>query len=491
MSLLGYSYLHAELGLTAFEPATHARLGAVTRVTSVSNGLLVPAQVATKIKTLLDHLLFALKHEGVNMQVLAQALPKVPAHAMEAGLRAAPTGRYIRVACFLWEYFSGTQLQNLPEVAGPTVYVFDPRRYITSKGMRDARWRVNFNGLGSLSYCVTVQRTPAIEALRSADILGSAQRFVADLTPMAAERAMSWAYLHETHSSFAIENEVPAQNKAEAFVALLRQASQAEPLTEAYLVALQNVCITNPLEQAAEYRQQQNWLRGPLRGALGISYVPPPPQWVPSLMSDLLAFANDAPRQMDPLICAAVVSFAFVFVHPFMDGNGRLSRFLFHHALCRSGHWGHGMLLPVSVAMKRNEAQYLTALQSYSKPARQRWDVTWLGDDAFDFKFKADESIYRYWDATACVAFGLEMAQQALHKDLKDETEFLAQFDTLYRAIDERFDVRGSDLTSLILACLLDQGKVSTHWRKKLAGSVPIAVFEAIEEEWQRLFAAI
>jgi hypothetical protein len=205
MSLLGYAYLHAHLKLTAFEPVTQARLGAVTRVTVTANGLLVPAQVAGKTQTLLDHVLFALKHEGVNLQVLAQALPKVPAHDLVVGIHDAPTGAYIRVACFLWEFFNGTQLQGLPVISGPTVDVFDASRYITTKGTRNARWRVNFNGLGSLSYCVTVQRTPAIEALLAADILSSAQRFVAALAPMAAERAMSWAYLHETQSSFAIE----------------------------------------------------------------------------------------------------------------------------------------------------------------------------------------------------------------------------------------------------------------------------------------------
>jgi len=216
--------------------------------------------------------------------------------------------------------------------------------------------------------------------------------------------------------------------------------------------------------------------------------VPPPPDWVPSLMNDLLAFANEAPKQIDPLVCASVVSFAFVFVHPFMDGNGRLSRFLFHHALCRSGQWGNGLLLPVSVAMKRSEGQYLAALQSYSKPARQAWDVMWLGDDAFELKFKSDAAVYRYWDATACVAFGLEMAQEALNKDLKVETEFLAQFDELFKAVNERFDVRGNDLTTLVLACLQNKGKVSVNRRKKFAATVPDSVFEALEEEWQRLF---
>lgn len=490
MSLLGYAYLHAHLKLTAFEPATHAKLGAVTRVTATANGLLVPALVAGKTQTLLDHLLFALKYEGVNLQVLAQALPKLPAHEMVAGIHVAPSGVYIRVACFLWEFFNGTELPGLPDISGPTVDVFDASRYITTKGTRNAKWRVNFNGLGSLSYCVTVERMPAIEALLSADILGNAHRFVADLAPMAAERAMSWAYLHETQSSFAIEKELPSHTKAEAFVALLKQANQAEFLDEPYLVALQNASMTNPLDLASQYRHQQNWLRGPLRGAVGVTYVPPPPEWVPSLMGDLLAFANEAPKQVDPLVCAAVVSFAFVFIHPFMDGNGRLSRFLFHHALCRSGQWGNGLLLPVSVAMKRNEDQYLTALQSYSKPARQAWDVTWLGDNEFDFQFKSDASIYRYWDATACVAFGLDMAQQALNIDLKDEAAFLAQFDVIFKAVDERFDVRGNDLTSLVLACLQNKGKISANRRKKFADIVPATVFDAIEAEWQSLLRA-
>jgi len=489
MSLLGYAYLHAHLRLTAFEPAQHARLGSVTRVTATADGLLVPAQVAGKTQTLLDHVLFALKHEGVNMQVLAQALPKLPAHEMVAGICAAPTGVYIRVACFLWEFFSGTELQGLPAISGPTADVFDANRYITTQGKRNNKWRVNFNGLGSLSYCVTVERTPVIEDLLAADILGHAQRFVAELAPLAAERAMSWAYLHETQSSFAIEKEMPSPSKAEAFVALLKQSGEAQLLDEAYLVALQNVCMTNPLDQAAEYRHQQNWLRGPLRGAVGVTYVPPPPEWVPGLMDDLLTFANEAPKQIDPLVCAAIVSFAFVFVHPFMDGNGRLSRFLFHHALCRSGRWANGLLLPVSMAMKRNEGQYLAALQNFSKPARQAWDVTWLGDDDFEFRLKADASIYRYWDATACVAFGLEMAQQALHKDLKDETEFLAQFDVLFKSVDARFDVRGNDLTTLVLACLQNNGKVSANRRKKFAVTVPEAVFDAIESDWQSLFA--
>lgn len=321
-----------------------------------------------------------------------------------------------------------------------------------------------------------------IEDLLSYDVLGRAQRFLTELGPVATDRALSWAYLHETESSFAIERETPSADKAEAFVALLRQAHQRRPLDENYLVELQNAAITNPFDKAAAFRHQQNWLRGPLRGAAGITYLPPPPQWVPELMAELLAFANGASRGIDPLVTAAIVSFGFVFIHPFMDGNGRLSRFLFHHVLGQSGRLHPGLLLPVSVAMKRNEVAYLGALQHFSRPMRQRWTVRWLGDEDYDFRFQGDDSLYRYWNATPCVEFGLSMARQALEQDLREETEFLARYDKVYKAIDEHFDVRGSDLTTLVISALQNQGKVSHNRRKQFRLSVPEAVFEAIEQ---------
>ena len=204
-------------------------------------------------------------------------------------------------------------------------------------------------------------------------------------------------------------------------------------------------------------------------------------------MDGLLAFANTAPDKIDPLVTAAITSFAFVFIHPFMDGNGRLSRFLFHHALCQSGRLSNGLLLPVSVAMKRNEAAYLKALQSFSAPARKCWDVRWIGDDGYDMRFLSDNTLYRYWDATLCVEFGLKMARQALEHDLKEETEFLAKFDRIFKAVDDRFDIRSNDLTTLVLSCLQNNGKVSINRRKKFELSVQPSAFDAIEEAWAEL----
>jgi Fic family protein len=206
-------------------------------------------------------------------------------------------------------------------------------------------------------------------------------------------------------------------------------------------------------------------------------------------MKGLVDFANTAPKQIDPLVAAAIVSFGFVFIHPFMDGNGRLSRFLFHHALCQSDLLKRGLLLPVSIAMKRNEDAYLVALKSFSEQARKRWEVIWIDGDEYQMTFNSDDSLYRYWNATACVEFGLEMAQQALEKDLREETEFLAKYDLIYRAIDGRYDIRGRDLNALILACMEHKGKISINRRNKFATTVPEEIFDAIEADYLKVAA--
>lgn len=483
MNIAGYGFLQRTLSLPVFPVDPPAQIAPVQRILQAADGSIqVPRSVAPASDHPLDHVLFALKHEGLNLQVLSEALPRIPAAEIRARFIEKPSSAYIRQACFLWEAFTKETLEDLPAVSGSYSDLFDPARYVTGASERHPKWRVAFNGLGSLQYCPIVRRTQDVEQLLSKRILERTQGFLDSIGLEAAERAMGWAYLSETESSFAIERETPGTNKKAAFVALLQQAHNARPLTETYLSDLQSATITNPFDRAACFRHEQNWLRqGGLRGAAGISYVPPTPESLGRLMPDFLEMANALPRQVDPLVAAAVSSFGFVFLHPFMDGNGRLSRFLFHDALCRSGELQDGMVLPVSIAMKRHEMAYLKALKSFSTPARALWSVSWIDEDQFTFDFKGSEAIYRFWDATPCVEFGLRMAEEALAVDLVQEVEFLAKFDLIRRALDEQFDLRSNDQHLLILSALQNNGIISKHRRKQLAGRVPDEVFAFIE----------
>ncbi|MDG0834869.1 cell filamentation protein Fic [Pelomonas saccharophila] len=415
----------------------------------------------------MTHLQFALKHEGTNLQAAILALKKIPAQSLAQAFQRSPSSGYARIACYLWEIANGQRLDGLPPAVGAYEKLFDEDQFVTARTLRDPRWRVDFNGIGSPSYCITVRRSPAIDELLKADILGQVAEFVSSIDQEVLDRAVRWAYLSETDNSYAIEREKPSASKAEAFATLLARAHDTEVISEDYLVALQNLAVSNPLDQADGFREEQNRLRNEMRGALGVTYLPPPPELVRPVMDAVMALCNDRDSGVDALVRGSLASFAFVFAHPFMDGNGRLSRFLFHKVACADPRLANGLVLPVSVAMKRNERDYLAALQSFSKPARAFWDVTFLSDDQIHQDFRGQPEIYRYWDATPCVEFGLQMAREALQRDLRQEMDFLHRFDAVYRAVNAAVDMNNHDLV-IVARTVAENGELSNNRTKQL-----------------------
>lgn len=489
MSVVGYEWLRQTLGLRVFTVQQPAVVRPVTRIERLADELAVPASVAPLGGDAVEHLLFALKHEGTNLQVVAAACAHLAPARLQGALRSAPSGGYIRKLCYLWEHFTAQQLSDLPAgLGGVAVPLFDPSLYLVSDApRRDRKWRIDFNGLGHWRFCPAVRKTAEIEALLGDAVLQRTAKFLGEMEPALLSRALAWAYLDETRSSHEIEREPPTQERAAAFVALLEQAHARRPLSEDYLVELQHATVNNPLLRAASFRTAQNHLKGPARGAPGVTYVPPAPQWLGTVMNGILELADpEHCRGIDPLVRAALVSFGFVFAHPFMDGNGRLSRFLLHHTLCRAGALAPGHLLPISAAVQRHERDYLSVLQAFSRPARQLWGVTWIDADNYLFEPQCDPRIYLYWDATRCVEFTLRMARMALDEDLVKEAQFLAGYDRVVKAVSRRFDLIGSTLSTLVVSCHQNGGVVSRHRRKQFAPSVPLRAFDAIEAAVRR-----
>ena len=64
-------------------------------------------------------------------------------------------------------------------------------------------------------------------------------------------------------------------------------------------------------------------------GAMGkekVHYEAPPSEVVPDMMTDFLTWINSDNTVIDPVLKAAVAHLWFVAIHPFDDGNGRLTR---------------------------------------------------------------------------------------------------------------------------------------------------------------------
>lgn len=86
----------------------------------------------------------------------------------------------------------------------------------------------------------------------------------------------------------------------------------------------------------------------------GSDYVPPAPAKVPQLMRVWADTLNTL--DADPVSRAVVAHWGFVHVHPFMDGNGRLSRLLMNLVLCAAG-------LPWTIIRAEERRDYFGALE--------------------------------------------------------------------------------------------------------------------------------
>lgn len=127
-------------------------------------------------------------------------------------------------------------------------------------------------------------------------------------------------------------------------------------------------------KQPGALRRSQNWIGGSRPG--NAQFVPPPPQEVPALMSDLEKFMGSLPgkdgsapstsSQLPPLVGIAMAHAQFETIHPFLDGNGRIGRLLIAALLEDKG------LLPeplmyLSGYLKQHQAEYyrlLTGIRS-------------------------------------------------------------------------------------------------------------------------------
>lgn len=457
LSVIGYQYLLSRLAVRMPPLDRPAQVRPVTRIERMPDLLAVPRHVApAEGAPVLEHVLFALKHEGTRLAILHEAMKRVPAEEMARALQTQRSGAYLRRAAFIWEKANGRALP-LPwdSTGGNYVDFFEPARYYTGpQWERSRKYRVNFNGIGPYEFCPVVARNAALEQ-RGQAVLERLRTWSSNPQNLGVlDRVMNWAYLSETRDSYAIENETPAPDKERAFLQTMEQLRDQRPLSEQYLVDLQNLVITTAIKQEQTFRREQNWLQRGGHGALAVRYLPPPTEAVSTLMDGLMRMANAREGTVPPLVKAALVSFGFVFVHPFMDGNGRLSRLLAHHSLTFQGALptvnGNPAILPLSVAMKRNEADYLAALESFSRPARQLWDVTYIAENEFAFDFRSSPLVYAHWNGEVAADFVTRCAEQALEQSLVDETAYLHAYDRAYAQIDREFDLPNRTINLLI-----------------------------------------
>ena len=122
-----------------------------------------------------------------------------------------------------------------------------------------------------------------------------------------------------------------------------------------------------------EFRKIQNWIGLPGAALSDAIFVPPPPEKVPELMSELEKFIHQK-DEIPPLVKIALIHAQFETIHPFLDGNGRVGRLLITFYLYCKKILSHPLLY-LSVYLKKNRSRYYDLLMEIRE--QDRWEE-WL-----------------------------------------------------------------------------------------------------------------
>lgn len=412
------------------------------------------------------HLEFALKYDGTNLGILKAVFDAASADEVSTYIKSRPVGKYARRIWFLYEYLTGSELPIEDLKKGNYVDLLDPNQYYTSSEIRKIRrQRIRDNLLGDVRFCPVVRRTETLKKYETANLSQRCRELMETYNSESIRRASAYLYTKETKSSFEIEHIKPDSGRTERFVAMLQLAEREDFCEKSRLIDLQNRTV-DPRFADQDFRNTQNYVGEAVSwGKERIHYVSPKPEDLPLLMDGLMAAHLRMENGLVPApIHAAVISFGFVFLHPFEDGNGRIHRFLIHNILARRGFTPQGIIFPISASMLNRLSEYDACLEAFSRPILQLVEYT-LDDEGRMSVHNDSRSWYAYIDFTVQVEALFRFVEDTIDTELPKELLFLASYDRTCAAIREIIDMPDRQIDRFIMFCLQNSGNLSSRKR--------------------------
>lgn len=440
--------------------------------------------------TLEGQLVFALKWEGVDLGVLAALFKVVEPNEVAGLVRATPTGVFARRTWFLYEWLTGREL-DVPDPGKVRLApVVDPEQQVAlKKSAPSSRHKVIDNLPGTRSFCPMVRWTPALKAAIAKELDARAREIIGRTHRDLIARAAAFLLLSDSKSSFAIEGERPSSARAARWAEAIGQAG-VRPLTLTELERLQRIVIGDSRFVRLGLRDEGGFVGTHDRRTQEPvpDHVSARPQDLQSLVDGIIEYAERAiSGGVDPVIAAAAIAFGFVYVHPFADGNGRLHRWLVHHALATAGYNPPGVVFPISAAILRRLADYGAVLESYSAPLLPfiEWRPTTNGNIEV---LNNTADYYRYFDATAHAEFLYACVEQTVEHDLPDEVHFLEAFDRFAAGVKEIVEMPDRQIERLRGFLAQGGGRLSNRAREQEFAALTGPEAARIEALYAELF---
>lgn len=413
----------------------------------------------------LCHLEFALKHEGFNLLIIKKALQQIGSEAVIEYIVSAPTGKYVRKIWFLYEFLLNERLSLENIGRGSYVELLDANHYYCGISRRSRRHRIIDNLPGNAQFSPLIRKSVRLVQFEERKLHQVAEELTKKYDSEILARAVRYLFTKETIASWEIEREKPDKARVARFVTLLQQNYTDNEFSKRFLMMIQKE-IVDPRFALEDYRQFQNYVgEEPELNEMMVHYIAPKPSDLPGLMEGLI---NCAMRmfgsEIDPVITATVISFGFVFMHPFWDGNGRLHRFLIHYALSKLNFAPKGIVFPVSAVMLREYKEYDRVLEYFSRPLNELIHYQ-LDEKAEMIVTQETVDYYRYIDFTPIAEFLYRCVEQTIHTDLEEELDFLRRYDMIKASIKKIIDMPDKEINLLVRCIRQNNGMLSK--RKK------------------------
>jgi len=230
------------------------------------------------------------------------------------------------------------------------------------------------------------ERLSALRRVATIESIGSSTRIEGSkLTDREVERLLANLEI----KSFATRDEQEVAGYAET-MELIFQSWQEIALTENHVKQLHRDLLRYSEKDAhhrGQYKTQPNSVAAfdDAGKQVGIVFETATPFDTPRLMKEAVDWAREALeiRQLHPLLVIAILIVVFLEIHPFQDGNGRLSRILTTLVLLRSGYAYVPYSSLESVIEQSKEGYYLALRKTQGTirtqtPDWQPWVVFFL-----------------------------------------------------------------------------------------------------------------
>ena len=156
-------------------------------------------------------------------------------------------------------------------------------------------------------------------------------------------------------------NVLEVRNYFNALMYLNKEAENNNTITEELILKTHNLVSGKHLTYKNSFRDDQNVVKDSETGT--IVYMPPEAKDVKNLINQMIKEFNGKNTNDIPIpIKAGIVAYEFVTIHPFWDGNGRLSRLLATYILRAYGYDLKGFYV-VEEFYDKNIDDYYNSLQ--------------------------------------------------------------------------------------------------------------------------------